>query len=100
MKEENLREAYIKLSVSPSEEEVFEFCKREIQKPRSLKNAENDNDIEAEFSAIDMPLQSKTKQKIYDELIAIIKSFCEKENKYEFFIKVRAYIKQYYDKEE
>lgn len=100
MKEENLREAYIKLSVSPSEEEVFEFCKREIQKPRSLKNAENDSDIEAEFSAIDMPLQSKTKQKIYDELIAIIKSFCEKENKYEFFIKMRAYIKQYYDKEE
>lgn len=45
----------------------------------------------------DIPRQSQSKKKIYDEIMTISKDFFIKEKKYEIFLKLRAYIKNHFN---
>ena len=49
------------------------------------------------FADEDIPRQTQTKKKMYDEIMNIAKFFFEKEKKYELFLKLRAFIKKYYN---
>lgn len=67
------------------------------------ENIENENDIVEKyiqnpfvFAEEDIPRQSQTKKKTYDELMKVIKEFFEKEMKYELFLKLRAFIKNHF----
>ena len=50
------------------------------------------------LSEEDMPRESSTKKKIYQELISIVEQFFEKEKSYDLYLKLRAYIKNHFAK--
>ena len=50
------------------------------------------------LSEEDMPRESTTKKKIYQELISIVEQFFEKERSYDMYLKLRAYIKNHFAK--
>jgi len=49
------------------------------------------------FADEDIPRQSQTKKKTYEELMKVMKAFFEKEKQYEIFLKLRAYIKNHFN---
>ncbi|MEN6620212.1 MAG: hypothetical protein ABFD50_01490, partial [Smithella sp.] len=56
-----------------------------------------DKKIGFQFADEDMPRESLTKRRAYEELMTLIYEFFKKERKNEIFLKLRAYIKRNYD---
>lgn len=74
--------------------DVGDFCRREV----TMKNEHvEDHKSDMGFADEDMPRQSQTRQKNYNELMKIIESFFQKEKMYDIFIKLRAFIKKSFD---
>uniref|UniRef100_C6DYA8 ATP-binding protein n=1 Tax=Geobacter sp. (strain M21) TaxID=443144 RepID=C6DYA8_GEOSM len=57
-------------------------------------NQDNDEIQSYLYATEDIPRQSKTKKKTYDELMVIIQEFFEKEGQFDMFLKLRAYVKK------
>lgn len=89
-----LKEALVNLiDVEANEIDVNTFFETET----SDIDDENKNIEDFVYACDDIPRQSKTKKKSYEELMAIIREFFEKENKYELFLKLRAFIKRHFN---
>ena len=72
--------------------DVTSFYEADAPKENTDDN-ENSRENKYEYADEDIPRQSKTKKKTYEELMNVIKEFFEKEKKYDLFLKLRAYIK-------
>jgi|GEM_PF-1248866 len=90
------KDAFTNLLQVTNDDDIQNFCARETDSSNNNKEESE----ELSFSAQDMPTESITKRRIYDELMELISAFCEKEDLVEKFLKLRAYIKNKYHKEE
>lgn len=93
-KRSKLKVALVELiDVETNKLDVSDFCKSESQESEEKPDPEDTN----LFSDEDIPRQTQTKRKNYDELMKVIEEFFEKEKLYDVFIKLRAYIKRYFN---
>lgn len=76
--------------------DISDFCKNEVEEAQKSDQKENE-DNEKKYSSEDMPRQSLTKRKNYDEIMNVVECFFEKERKIDLFLKLRAYIKKYFN---
>jgi hypothetical protein len=89
----NLKEALMDLvDVDTNKIDVTSFYEADAPKQNTDDN-ENSRENKYEYADEDIPRQSKTKKKTYEELMNVVKEFFEKEKKYDLFLKLRAYIK-------
>lgn len=92
-----LKNALIELvDIENNEIDVSDFCKGETKEAKS-KEESRTTEEEKRYSSEDMPRQAQTKKKNYDELMKVIETFFEKERKFDLFLKLRAYIKKYFN---
>ena len=97
-KKSELKKALIELiDIEKNKINIDSFCVNE-----NINNAnqedEDKEDFKASYSEEDIPRQSATKKKIYDELMEIIEQFFVREKKLEVFLKLRAHIKNKYNR--
>lgn len=94
-----LKNALIELVDTENNEiDISDFCKGETKEAQSReKDDEATKEKAKKYSSEDMPRQAQTKRKNYDELMKVIENFFEKEKKYDLFLKLRAYIKKYFN---
>lgn len=93
-KKVKLKKALVELvDIESNKIDVNDFVKSVEQKPE----ADTEPKDESSFSEEDMPHQTQTKRKNYDELMIIIEEYFDKQKMYDVFIKLRAYIKRYYN---
>lgn len=92
-----LKNALIELvDIENNEIDISDFCKGETKEAKNKEENKNTEE-EKKYSSEDMPRQAQTKRKNYDELMTVIETFFEKEKKYDLFLKLRAYIKKYFN---
>ena len=96
IKKMKLKNALIELvDTETNKIDVGEFCKNEAKEAKKIEN--NSSQKQQRYSNDDMPRQAQTKRKNYDELMIVIEEFFEKERKFDIFIKLRAYIKRFFN---
>ena len=89
-----LKNALIELvDVENNKIDISDFCKGETQ----VAQSKGDGEETKKYSNEDMPRQAQTKRKNYDEIMYLIEGFFVKEKKYDLFLKLRAYIKKYFN---
>ena len=93
---QSIKDALVDLvDVNTNNLNISDFYNDEAKE--ATKNGEGSDDKKQyQYADEDMPRQSNTKKKLYEEFIEIVKQFFEKEEKYNLFLKLRAYIKRYY----
>ena len=73
--------------------DIDNFCIKE--KEEASRNSDR---MEKSYSEEDIPRQNLTKKRNYDELMKVIEVFFVKEEKYELFLKLRAFVKKFFGK--
>ena len=92
-----LKEALIELvDVDVNEINISEFSKKDVQDSKKDGSKES----AAKYSDEDIPRESQTKRRNYDELMLIVEEFFVKEKLLDVFLKLRAYIKNHFNTDE
>lgn len=82
------------LNVDENLLDVDDFCKKETKD----STREGNDNIEKPYSEEDIPRQNITKKRNYDEIMKVMEAFFIKEEKYELFLKLRAFVKKFFGK--
>lgn len=92
-----MKEAFVSLLTAPDDAEITKWFENICNAKNSI---DDKNEDELTCSKEDIPRQSKTMRKFYDELMEVIEEFFNKKDEYTLFLQMRAYIRQRYNKEE
>ena len=97
-KKAELKKALVELvDIENNKLDINSFCTTPSASSVSKQEEENATSPYP-LSEEDMPRESTTKKKIYQELISIVEQFFEKERSYDMYLKLRAYIKNHFAK--
>jgi len=97
-KKMELKNALIELvDVETNKIDVGEFCKNEVQEAEKANTQNSPQEKSPKYSDEDIPRHAQTKRKNYDELMEVIEEFFKKEKMFDIFLKLRAYIKKYFN---